>query len=186
MSELPLPAPKVRRRRLPTLLGARRYVARGRSACFVCRIIERDPDYVQHLVHEDEESIVFLPNAMSMWGHVLVAPKAHREQVTGDFSADEYVRLQAVVHEVGEAVRRAVPCERLYVLSLGSQGLNRHVHWHVCPLPPGVPLRRQQLRAFSHLVAGALDLAPSDFERLAARIRVELERGQPAEDRPLA
>jgi hypothetical protein len=30
------------------------------------------------------------------------------------------------------------------LLSLGSQQANAHVHWHIAPLPPGVPLQRQQ------------------------------------------
>jgi diadenosine tetraphosphate (Ap4A) HIT family hydrolase len=78
-------------------------------------------------------------------GQAIVAPKKHREHLTADFSENEYLRLHAVVRRVGEAIRLAFPTERLYVLSLGSQDGNRHVHWHVAPLPPGVPLEEQQL-----------------------------------------
>ncbi len=103
-----------------------------------------------------------------------MAPKDHREQVTAHFSVDEYLVFQRVVHAVGEAIRRSVPCERLYVMSLGSQQLNRHVHWHVAPLPPGVPRLRQQLRAYSELLAGALYGPDVEFARPAARIRDNL------------
>lgn len=67
--------------------------------------------------------------------------------MTGDFTAEEYVRLQRVVYRVGEAIRRIVPTERLYILSLGSQVGNSHAHWHLAPLPPGVPFEEQQLAA---------------------------------------
>jgi ATP adenylyltransferase len=72
-----------------------------------------------------------------------VAPKEHRERVVDDFSDDEYPALQRVIHRVGRALSRAVPTERLYVLSLGSQEGNRHVHRHLAPLPPGVPFDKQ-------------------------------------------
>jgi diadenosine tetraphosphate (Ap4A) HIT family hydrolase len=74
---------------------------------------------------------------------VLVAPRDHREDVTDDFGLDEHLALQAVVHRVGEAVGRVVPTERLNVLILGSRQANSHVHWHVAPLPVGVPFERR-------------------------------------------
>jgi len=75
-------------------------------------------------VYEDERAVAFLNRYPSLYGYALVAPKDHREQVTGDFSLDEYLHLQAVVHRVAEAIRQVVPTERLYVLSLGSQQAN--------------------------------------------------------------
>jgi hypothetical protein len=47
--------------------------------------------------------------------------------------------LQEVVYGVAQALGTVVPCERMYVLSLGSQQGNSHIHWHVAPLPPGTP-----------------------------------------------
>jgi hypothetical protein len=56
---------------------------------------------------------------------------------------------------------------------LGSQQGNAHVHWHVAPLPPGVPYERQQFHA---LMAenGVLDLSESDQEAIATGIRRHL------------
>ena len=69
-----------------------------------------------------------------------------------------------------------VPSERTYVLSLGSQQGNSHVHWHIAPLPPGVPYERQQFHA---LMAehGVLAWSPEDAARLAALIREALAAG---------
>jgi hypothetical protein len=50
-----------------------------------------------------------------------------------------------------------LPTERLYVLSLGSQQANRHVHWHLAPLPPGVPYEQQQTALFAPEL-GTLDI----------------------------
>ncbi len=50
-------------------------------------------------------------------------------------------------------VPHAVSTERLYGLSLGSHGGNAHVHWHVAPLPPGVPYREQQYAALARRIA---------------------------------
>jgi ATP adenylyltransferase len=120
-------------------------------------------------VYEDERAVAFLNRYPSLYGYVLVAPKDHREQVTGDFSLDDYLHLQAVVHRVGEAIRQVVPTERLYVLSLGSQQANRHVHWHLAPTPPGLPFAQQQLAALDSNIV--LDLTQAEQADLASRLR---------------
>jgi ATP adenylyltransferase len=63
-----------------------------------------------------------------------------------------------------------VPTERLYVLSLGSKQGNAHVHWHLAPLPPGVPYEHQQYAALMH-EHGYLDIPNADFVDLARRLR---------------
>ena len=102
-----------------------------------------------------------------------MAPKAHREEVLGDFSVDEYVALQRTIHRVGRALAAVLPVERLYVLSLGSRQGNSHVHWHLAPLPPGVPYEEQQLAALDWGEHGRRVLEVTDAEQaeLAARIR---------------
>jgi diadenosine tetraphosphate (Ap4A) HIT family hydrolase len=140
--------------------------------CFICELLAGNPEYAHHVVYEDERAIAFLQRFQTLYGYVLVAPKDHRERVVEDFSAEEYLALQAVVHRVGRAVCRAVPTERLYVLSLGSREGNSHVHWHVAPLPPGVPFERQQLAALDSDLGHDLDGA--ELEELATRIRTAL------------
>ena len=134
--------------------------------CFICELLHE-----HHVVYEDEASVAFLNRYPSLYGHTLVAPKRHLEQVTGDFTTDEYLELQRVVHRVGEALRTVIPTERLYVLSLGSRQGNRHVHWHLAPLPPGVPFEKQQLAAFA---GDVLDVPDEELATLAARVREAL------------
>jgi diadenosine tetraphosphate (Ap4A) HIT family hydrolase len=140
--------------------------------CFICELLAGNPEYAHHVVYEDELAIAFLQRFQTLYGYVLVAPKEHREQVVADFSEDEYLELQRVIHLVGRALCRAVPTERLYVLSLGSQEGNRHIHWHLAPLPPGVPFEEQQLVALDSDLGLVLDEV--ELKELAARIRERL------------
>jgi diadenosine tetraphosphate (Ap4A) HIT family hydrolase len=140
-----------------------------RGRCFICEMLAGNPEYQHHVVYEDERTVAFLNRYPPLYGYVLVAPKDHREQVTGDFSLDEYLHLQAVVHRVGEAICQVVPTERLYILSLGSQQANRHVHWHLAPTPPGLPFEQQQLAALDSNIV--LDLTQAEQADLASRLR---------------
>jgi diadenosine tetraphosphate (Ap4A) HIT family hydrolase len=138
--------------------------------CFICELLAGNPDYAHHVVFEDERTIAFLQRFQTLLGYVLVAPKEHHEDVVLDFSEEDYLALQAVVHRVGRAICAAVPTERLYVLSLGSKQGNSHVHWHLAPLPPGVPFEQQQLGAIDTDLG--FDLGEDELEELAVRIRV--------------
>jgi diadenosine tetraphosphate (Ap4A) HIT family hydrolase len=124
------------------------YVARVRAGgCFVCGAVAGVPGYEHEVFFDDGEHVAFVGRYPTMYGHVLVCPKAHVEHVVRDLDEAAYLRLQAVVHRVARAVEAVVPSERTYVLSLGSQQGNRHLHWHIQPLTPGLPLERQQFHA---------------------------------------
>ena len=140
--------------------------------CFICRIIARDPDFPADIIYEDDISIVFLDKYPRVVGYTLVAPRRHREQVTGDFTLAEYLDLQRMVYRVTEAVRQETGAERVYLLSLGSNQGNAHVHWHIVPLPPGVPYDEQQLAVYRQ---GILRIPEEDRVSLAGRIRERIE-----------
>lgn len=148
------------------------YVERTRNgSCFICKFVEGDPDFSRHIVYEDEDIIAFLDKYPTMHGYTLVAPKEHRERVTGDFNIEEYLAFQRAVHAVSEAVREEVGAERIYLLSLGSDEGNAHVHWHIAPLPPGVPYEKQQFAAVMIETAGALKIPEEEKAHLARSIR---------------
>lgn len=127
---------------------AEQYNHRSREGpCFVCSILAGHPDYSHHDVYEDADTIAFLGRWPTLLGHCLVAPKRHVESWVHDLAESEFLALQRVVHRVARAVAASVPTERMYSLSLGSQQGNTHLHWHLAPLPPGVPYEQQQLEA---------------------------------------
>lgn len=139
------------------------------GTCFICEYVAGNPEHFHHMVYEDDETVAFLNKYPTVHEYVIVAPKQHKEKVTGDFTEREYIQLQRVIHRVGEAIRRTVPTERLYVLSLGSQQGNRHVHWHLAPLPPGTPYEAQQYRALNR--NDYLQLSSGEAEQLAQQIQ---------------
>jgi diadenosine tetraphosphate (Ap4A) HIT family hydrolase len=139
--------------------------------CFICEIVARNRDYPAHIVYEDVTVIAFLDKYPVLYGHTLLAPREHKEQITGDFTLEEYLDFQRKVYQVIEAIRQELGAERMYLLSLGSQQGNAHVHWHIVPLPPGVPYRKQQLAAFTK---DALRIPEEEQTSFIARIRERL------------
>lgn len=145
--------------------------------CFVCGVVRGDPDRDhEQVVFEDDAHIAFLDRYPTLYGKVLVAPRAHVEHVVGELDREAFLELLAVVHRVAGAVEQVVASERTYLLSLGSQQGNAHVHWHIAPLPPGTPLERQQFHALM-LEKGVIPWSAAQAVVLAARLRAVLEGG---------
>lgn len=123
------------------------------------------------MIYEDADVLVFLNRYPTLRGYTLVCPRRHVERVVGEFTQTEYLQLQSWVYRVGRAIEQVIETERLYVLSLGSQQGNRHVHWHLAPLPPGVPYQDQQLAAVS-MRRGILPISAEEQTELAQQIRM--------------
>lgn len=149
--------------------------AQGRSegVCFVCNLVAQHDagESPVHIVYEDEATIAFLDPYPRRYGYTLVAPREHRVLATGDFTLQEYLDLHRIVYGVSEAVRREVGAERMYILTLGSNQGNAHVHWHVVPLPPGIPFEQQQNVGWP---LGVLRIPDPEMASLAARLGLRL------------
>jgi diadenosine tetraphosphate (Ap4A) HIT family hydrolase len=155
--------------------GYSRRVREGREEgeCFICRIVSGTHSYSHQIVYEDAGTIVFLNRFPTLLGYCLVAPRRHAEDWVHDLDDSEFLALQHVVRRVARAVAAVVPTERMYSLSLGSQQGNAHLHWHVAPLPPGVPYDQQQYYALMQ-ENGILDVDDSTQATLAEAIRSHL------------
>ncbi|HKF18645.1 MAG TPA: HIT family protein [Candidatus Dormibacteraeota bacterium] len=159
--------------RMPMDLEA--YERRVRSGpCFICAFLVGVPECAHERVYEDETHIAFLDAHPTLLGRVLVAPKAHVVHVVRDLDEGVYLQLMAVVRRVALAVERVVPLERTYLLSLGSQQGNSHLHWHIAPFPPGAPHRRQRFHALL-LENGVLTWSAEEAAALRHRIRAAVE-----------
>ena len=158
--------------RVPFDLSAYRERVRA-GGCFICGSLRGDPGAEHELLYDDGTHVAFLNRYPTLRGYALVAPRRHVTDVVRDLTRAEYLDLQAVVHTVALAINRVVPTERTYLLSLGSSQGNAHVHWHVAPLPPGVPYDRQQYHA---LMAenGIIPQSPGEIAELGAAIRAAL------------
>lgn len=137
--------------------------------CFICTMVQGEVRFSENVVYEDDRSLVFLDAYPRAYGYTLVAPKEHREQVTGDFTTEEYLDLQRLIYRVSEAEREEVGAERMYIYAFGSNQGNSHAHWHVVPLPPGVPYEEQQ-GAWASWRKGVLKIPAEEMADLAGRI----------------
>ncbi|GII00004.1 HIT family protein [Planobispora takensis] len=154
------------------------YVRRTRGGpCFICALLAGAPGYdFEQVVFEDEHHVAFLDRHPTMPGKVLVAPRAHVEHVVRDLDEDAYLRLMRTVRRVALAVEAVVPSERTYLLSLGSRQGNAHLHWHIAPLPPGVPYERQRYHA-PMTENGVIPWSAQQALGLAGRLRAALAEG---------
>ncbi|MFU8851609.1 HIT family protein [Micromonospora sp. SL1-18] len=142
--------------------------------CFVCALVSGDPDYRHHVVYEDDETVAFLTRNPTLLGYCLVAPKRHIQSWIQEMEQHEFLRFQGVVYAVASAVAATLPTERMYSMSLGSQQGNAHLHWHLAPLPPGVPYHQQQFYA---LMAenGVLTVDDDAQSALAREVRSRIQ-----------
>ena len=116
------------------------YVGTGKDrTLFVAPLWRRTPVPDRHIIYEDEGAIAFLAMNPTQYGYTLVAPKEHKEQLAGDFSLEEYLGLRGSSAGWPRRCARRWGPSGCYILSLGSDPGNAHVHWHVVPLPPGTP-----------------------------------------------
>ncbi|MBW6433373.1 HIT family protein [Actinoplanes hulinensis] len=141
--------------------------------CFVCAYLAGHPGYRHHLVYEDDDSIAFLTRFPTLLGYCVVAPKRHVENWHEDLSEEEFLGFQRTVRTVARAIAATVPTERMYSMSLGSKQGNAHLHWHLAPLPPGVPYEQQQFHAVM-AENGVLPIDSTAQADLADRIRGNL------------
>jgi diadenosine tetraphosphate (Ap4A) HIT family hydrolase len=157
----------------PGLIGAA-YLQRVREGpCFVCALLAGHPDYRHHIVFEDADTIAFLNRYPTLLGYCLVAPKRHIENWLEDMSEAGFLRFQRRVRQVGRAIAATVPTERMYAMSLGSGEGNAHLHWHLAPLPPGIPYGRQQFHAVM-AENGVLEVEDAVQADLSRRIRAAM------------
>jgi diadenosine tetraphosphate (Ap4A) HIT family hydrolase len=128
--------------------AARLQADNAAGRCFICELAdERTTPEHEIVAYRDEHCVVFFPAWPRLYGYCLIAPPRHATNVISDFTEDCYLALQRRVHRLGRVLTGITPTERLYVFSLGSMQGVAHVHWHVAPLPPGVPFREQQFAA---------------------------------------
>ena len=97
--------------RVPMDLAA--YQRRIRTGpCFVCAIVRGDPGYdydYERIVFEDDHHVAFLDRYPTMYGKVLVAPRAHVEHVVGDLSRAAFLELLGADCYAGPATPIRLP-----------------------------------------------------------------------------
>lgn len=94
-------------------------------ASIFTRIINRE--IPGQIIAEDERFIAILDINPLVTGHTLVIPKQETDYIF-DLSSDLLADLMVFAKEVGAAVEKAIPCERLGVSVIGLEVPHCHVH----------------------------------------------------------
>jgi ATP adenylyltransferase len=106
------------------------------DACFICRGLAESDDRANLIALRTARSAVVLNRFPYNNGHLLVAPFAHKGQLS-ELTEDELLDLQLVVRRMVAVLSEAMSPDGYNVgLNLGrvaGAGLPGHLHWHVVP-----------------------------------------------------
>lgn len=109
-------------------------------------------------VAESDKFYAFLDIAPMAKGHTLVIPKSEVDYIF-DIEDQEYMELQLFAKRVAEAIKEAIPCQRVGVAVLGMEV--PHAHIHLVPL---------QTEADMDFRKSKLQLSTEEFQEIAKRI----------------
>lgn len=114
-------------------------------------------------VAEDDNYFAFLDISPVAEGHTLVVPK-HEIDYLFDLSDAEYSGLTLFAKRVAEAIRKAVPCQRVGVAVMGLEVPHAHIHL--------VPIQRESDMNF---FKEELSLSPERMKAIADAIAAEMK-----------
>jgi len=115
-------------------------------------------------IAEDDKFFAFLDIYPIARGHALVIPKKEVDYLF-DLDDDLYKEMWIFAREVGKAIEKVVPCERMGLSVLGLEVPHAHIHL--------VPINTVYDIDFSK---PKLKLSPEEFEELASKIREEYQK----------
>ena len=110
-------------------------------------------------VAENEDFYAFLDIAPMAKGHTLVIPKHVEDDYIFNLDNETYMGLCAFAKKVAQALKAAVPCQRVGVAVLGMEVPHTHIHL--------VPLQTEGDMDFRKK---KLELSQEEFAEIAAAI----------------
>ena len=114
---------------------------------------------------ESEDFYAFLDIAPLAKGHTLVIPKHVEDDYLFHLDGDTYQQLWAFARKVAQAVKEAVPCQRVGVAVLGMEVPHTHIHL--------IPLQTEGDMDFRK---PKLQLDPAEMQEIAGRIFAAYEK----------
>ena len=116
-------------------------------------------------VAENDDFYAFLDIAPMAKGHTLVIPKHVEDDYIFNLEDKTYIGLCAFAKKVAQAVKAAVPCQRVGVAVLGMEV--PHTHIHLVPLATEADMDFRKKK---------LELTKEEFSGIAAAILNEYEK----------
>jgi histidine triad (HIT) family protein len=115
-------------------------------------------------VAESQEFFAFLDIRPLMRGHTLVVPKKQVDYIF-DLDHETFAGLHLFSKIVAEAIKKAVPCERIGVVVMGLEVPHAHIHL--------IPISKIDDMNFSN---PKLTLSEEEMRNIAHKINQELPR----------
>ncbi|HZW62304.1 MAG TPA: HIT family protein [Flavobacteriaceae bacterium] len=112
-------------------------------------------------IAETDAYFAFLDINPNTKGHTLCIPKKEVDKLL-DLDEETYLGLMQFSRKVGKAIEKAIPCKRVGLTVIGLEV--PHVHVHL------IPLHSMESARF----LSKESLSPTEFEEIAAAIRVQL------------
>ncbi|MBR4977689.1 MAG: HIT family protein [Bacteroidales bacterium] len=116
-------------------------------------------------VAENDDFYAFLDIAPMAKGHTLVIPKHVEDDYIFNLEDQTYMGLCAFAKKVAQAVKAAVPCQRVGVAVLGMEV--PHTHIHLVPLTTEADMDFRKKK---------LELSAEEFSAIASSILTEYEK----------
>ena len=113
-------------------------------------------------VAENEDYYAFLDIAPMAKGHTLVIPKHVEDDYIFNLEDETYMGLCAFAKKVAQAIKAAVPCQRVGVAVLGMEV--PHTHIHLVPLATEADMDFRKKK---------LELSVEEFSAIASSILTE-------------
>ena len=115
-------------------------------------------------VAEDEKHFAFLDINPVAPGHTLVIPKKEVDYIF-DLTDEEYAELQLFAKRVAEAMKQAIPCQRVGVAVMGLEVPHTHIHL--------IPINEENDMNFAK---GKMTLPEADMRHIADAIAAEFDK----------
>jgi histidine triad (HIT) family protein len=102
--------------------------------CVFCKIIHGDIQ-TSSKIYEDETIFAFLSNGPVNFGHTLIIPKDHVENVY-EAGEDTLARLGVAFKKIATAVKKATNADGINIITNNERAAGQvvfHLHFHVIP-----------------------------------------------------
>ena len=110
-------------------------------------------------VAENEDYYAFLDIAPMAKGHTLVIPKPIEDDYIFNLDDKTYIGLCAFAKKVAQAIKAALPCQRVGVAVLGMEVPHTHIHLVPLNVEADMDFRKKKL-----------ELTPEEFKETATAI----------------
>lgn len=103
------------------------------QSCVFCKIISRVED--ADIIGETESAIIFSPLSPAVFGHILVAPKAHIPDLWS-LNLEAANQIMAATLRASHALKNALSPDGLNLINSAGEAASQtifHVHFHLVP-----------------------------------------------------